>query len=199
MFKKETYESISLFRVLNSSLIEEMKEDDQITIEGFNINNVATAPTVLSNNLKQLKNKDRESEHAPLTRWLASCPLLYPYIDFSGDETIKEFVSSVIGDDENSKYIFENVQMTDILNKVAMQDGGWLKFSAAKNKISTTINYINDYGLDIDAILDPDNIDEAREEILTIFESVDKGQLKTIRDNYTKDENGKLVPKPHNN
>ena len=198
-FKLGSRFSLVIENLLNSSLIEEMKEDDQITIEGFNINNVATAPTVLSNNLKQLKNKDRKSEHAPLTRWLASCPLLYPYIDFSGDETIKEFVSSVIGDDENSKYIFENVQMTDILNKVAMQDGGWLKFSAAKNKISTTINYINDYGLDIDAILDPDNIDEAREEILTIFESVDKGQLKTIRDNYTKDENGKLVPKPHNN
>lgn len=88
-----------IFRLLvmsfmNASLIEETLIKGY---SGLNINNVASSPKVLVDNIKYVTAIDKWKDIIPFTRWFASCPLLFPFIikEPEPDFSIESFSNGV--------------------------------------------------------------------------------------------------------
>lgn len=100
---------------LNACIIEEMRVCYGSEMSVININNVSSSYKVLSDNLGKISDKS-----LPFTRWMAGCPILYPFLDPDAGKTIFDFIKSCCP--ENNFYdefiMTEAGSLTVLLDKV---------------------------------------------------------------------------------
>lgn len=179
---------------VNASLIEEMLMRGGNT-KGLNINNVASSPKVLVDNIKNVTAIDNWKKLIPFTRWLITCPLLFPFIK---NDIVRGFVFESISkgfDNDALHYLGNNVFMTSILNGISKQNRKLFVFSTAKDKINNTVNVINGMVADPMILLDKNNRQEAYKLLTTIFRSISVRQFNLLIDKCDISEDGKLVVK----
>ena len=182
---------------VNASLIEEMLMKGE-NIKGININNVASSPKVLVDNIKYVTAIDKWRELIPFTRWLVSCPLLFPFIenDIIRDFSFEGILKRVGGDNNDVSYnLCKEVYMTPILNLISKQNRKLIEFSTAKDKIYNTVSVINGLGVDPMRVIDKNNWEDAYQLLSTMFKSVTNRKLNQLIDNCYISEDGKLIVK----
>lgn len=186
--------SLMAMAFVNASLIEEMLMRGDYT-KGLNINNIASSPKVLVDNIKYVTAMDNWKELIPFTRWLVTCPLLFPFIK---NDTVRGFSFESISkrvDNDALHYLCSNVYMTPLLNSISKQNRKQFVFSVAKDKINNTVNIINGMVADPMILLDKNNRQEAYKLLTTIFKSVSLKQFNLLIDKCDITEDGKLVVK----
>ena len=185
--------SLMAMAFVNASLIEELLMRGDYT-KGLNINNIASSPKVLVDNIKYVTAMDNWKELIPFTRWLITCPLLFPFIK---NDIVRGFSFESIskGVDDALHYLCSNVYMTPILNSISKQNRKQFVFSIAKDRINNTVNIINGMVADPMILLDKNNRQEAYKLLTTIFKSITIRQFKLLIDKCDISEDGKLVVK----
>lgn len=186
--------SLMAMAFVNASLVEEMLMRGDNT-KGLNINNIASSPKVLVDNIKYVTAMDNWKELIPFTRWLVTCPLLFPFIK---NDTVRGFSFESICkgvDDDALHYLCRDVYMTPILNGISKQNRKQFVFSIAKDKINNTVNIINGMVADPMILLDKNNRQEAYKLLTTIFKSVSVRQFNLLINKCDITEDGKLVVK----
>ena len=186
--------SLMAMAFVNASLIEELLMRGDYT-KGLNINNIASSPKVLVDNIKYVTAMDNWKELIPFTRWLVTCPLLFPFIK---NDIVRGFSFESIskgGDNDALHYLCSNVYMTPLLNSISKQNRKQFVFSVAKDKINNTVNIINGMVADPMILLDKNNRQEAYKLLTTIFKSVSVKQFNLLIDKCDITEDGKLVVK----
>ena len=186
--------SLMAMAFVNASLIEEMLMRGDYT-KGLNINNIASSPKVLVDNIKYVTAMDNWKELIPFTRWLVTCPLLFPFIK---NDIVRGFSFESISkgvDNDALHYLCSNVYMTHLLNSISKQNRKQFVFSVAKDKINNTVNIINGMVADPMILLDKNNRQEAYKLLTTIFKSVSLKQFNLLIDKCDITEDGKLVVK----
>lgn len=186
--------SLLVMSFVNASLIEEMLMRGGNT-KGLNINNVASSPKVLVDNIKYVTAIDNWKESIPFTRWLVSCPLLFPFIE---NDIVRSFSFESISKDANNGILLslcKEVYMTPILNSISKQNRRLFVFSIAKDKINNTVNIINGMVADPMIFLDKNNRQEAYNFLATIFRSITVRQFNLLIDKCDISDDGKLVVK----
>lgn len=186
--------SLMAMAFVNASLIEELLMRGDYT-KGLNINNIASSPKVLVDNIKYVTAMDNWKELIPFTRWLVTCPLLFPFIK---NDIVRGFSFESISkgvDNDALHYLCSNVYMTPLLNSISKQNRKQFVFSVAKDKINNTVNIINGMVADPMILLDKNNRQEAYKLLTTIFKSVSVKQFNLLIDKCDITEDGKLVVK----
>lgn len=186
--------SLMAMAFVNASLIEEMLIRGDYT-KGLNINNIASSPKVLVDNIKYVTSMDNWKELIPFTRWLVTCPLLFPFIknDTVRGFTFESFTKGV--DDDALHYLYNDVYMTPILNSISKQNRKQFVFSIAKDRINNTVNIINGMVADPAILFDKNNRQEAYNFLATIFRSITVRQFNLLIDKCDISDDGKLVVK----
>lgn len=106
--------SLMAMAFVNASLIEEMLMRGDNT-KGLNINNIASSPKVLVDNIKYVTAMDNWKELIPFTRWLVTCPLLFPFIK---NDIVRGFSFESISkgvDNDALHYLYSNVYINTLL------------------------------------------------------------------------------------
>lgn len=162
--------SLMVMSLMNASLVEEARCSDIQGLAGLNINNVVTTSDVLKANIRFVNEKDIS---LPFTKWIAACPLLYPFINLPDETEVKQYVADCCGSN------MLDVSLSAVLNGIATLSPRSLKpFSTRDDEIANTISAINDAGLDIDTILS-DRTKAANEELKKVFsESISAARLR---------------------
>lgn len=180
--------------ILNACLIEESKIIENENIGQINISNVSTSAKILADNIGKLNGVD-----LPFTKWMAACPLLYPYINPSEYPGIIDFVRSCC----NNNILDEGLLtregcMMSVLDKIAcLHQKSKLSFSLSKKNIAKTLKIIIKEGLNIETIMG-DDVEAALQELNTVFAAVKPGSLTILKDKC-RINNGILEIKPKNN
>lgn len=186
--------SLMAMAFVNASLIEEMLMRGDYT-KGLNINNIASSSKVLVDNIKYVTSMDNWKELIPFTRWLVTCPLLFPFIK---NDTVRGFSFESISqevDNDALHYLYNDVYMTPILNSISKQNRKQFVFSIAKDRINNTVNIINGMVADPAILFDKNNRQEAYNFLATIFRSITVRQFNLLIDKCDISDDGKLVVK----
>lgn len=167
--------------LINSCLIEEMKEIGQSRLQGVNYNNVSTSTLVLANNIHNIADINLS-----FTKWIASCPLLYPFLSPSNHYDIKNFIIESCGDNKLPDELFtEEGCLVHVLDKISWNKPKKSieknKFSANNNYIDETIRLINENELDGNRILNG-TVHDAKETLSPIFGNVNSNSLKIFKE-----------------
>ena len=166
----------------NACLVEEIKTRDDIEIKGFNINNVSSSSYILVNNIAKLMEIEDWQSKIPFSKWMMSCPLLFPFLDMEAGHNFIKFFGLCWGDDAVLADYREKSRMSIVLDGITInRKHALVPFSYAKDKISQTINRINGANLDVALIFDDENIGEAQSQMQSIFKSVSFDQIRKLR------------------
>lgn len=170
---------------VNASMIEEMLMRGGNT-KGLNINNVASSPKVLVDNIKYVTAIGNWKELIPFTRWLVGCPLLFPFIN---DKIVRDF-SFEYYDKGVCEDFLRNLYMVPTLNRISKQNRRLYVFSLAKSKIDDTVRIINE--MEVDARMIMNNSKEAYDILTKIFKSISSYQFNQLIDKCYISDDGKL-------
>lgn len=171
--------SLMVMALYNASLIEEAKELYSSGLGKLNINNVASSSKILMENASNVANSELIKGRLPFTKWLMSCPLLYPFVPEITTGKISQFI------DKNALVGYDNIMeegrdLLYVLNSISIKSMARLRFSFSKDNKEKTLKYIND-SLNVELILYGQSLHEAVEELGTIFTNASVSNVRTIR------------------
>lgn len=164
--------------IINACIIEESKIIVSSNIGSINYNNISNSAKLLSDNINNLNDVE-----LPFTKWISSCPLLYPFCYFDNFPIIRNYIISCCGGDILSESLFrKDTSMMNLLDGIAIRNKKKkTKFSASKDNIAKTTKLINESNLDLEKIVNGSE-DDAKSELLNIFESISPNSLKRFRE-----------------
>lgn len=188
--------SLMVMALYNASLIEEAKERYSSGLGKLNINNVASSSKILMENASIVANSEQINGELPFTKWLISCPLLYPFVPEIATGKISQFIDkdTLVGYDNIMK---EGRNLLYVLNSISIKSIARFRFTFSKGNKEKTLKYINDY-LNAEVILNSPSLQDAADELGTIFVNASISNVKTIRKECEMD-GGLLVLRQQNN
>lgn len=163
--------------IINACLVEESKILENNNLDGININNVSTSSKILADNIGKLN-----GVVLPFTKWLAACPLLYPYMNLTENQTITNYVrESCDGNILEEELFSVDGSMIAVLDKIAcLYQRAKVVFSAGNHAIRKMIQLVNASHLNLEVIMDGD-INDAKQELETVFLKVTPRSISTFR------------------
>lgn len=164
--------------LFNASMIEEAKEFCPEIYNGININNVVSSSDVLIKNVQYAARKINIENDLPFTKWVMACPLLMPFV--KEQEELKYFID-IDGSTRLSEVLALSENLPLLLDKIAIKLSNRLKFSFAANKKQEIIDMINDR-LNVYTVYEDKNENNALEELELLFNNVNRGSVRQIRE-----------------
>lgn len=168
--------SLFVADLINACLIEESQVcslKNEITV---NHNNVSTSIKILGDNIAKLGNMT-----LPFTQWIASSPLLYPFLNPKGNQQIDGFVRRDLTDEMPEHSQMEIGCMTEVLNQIAcLNQKSKIHFTTNKVDIGKTIQAINENNLNLPVLMEGDK-ETAINELARVFEGVDGVSVTNLR------------------